>query len=75
MYLFFSDAGTGGSGGALVPQYLADQLTLFKPGEGRLSPPITAGPPKFFHLPASLSSSKKTKPLCTQAQFNKMFKK
>ena len=35
--------------------YLADQLTLFQLGKGRLSPPITAGPPNFFHLPASLS--------------------
>ena len=25
----------GGPGGPLAPQYLADQLTLFKPGEGR----------------------------------------
>ena len=30
------------------PQYLADQLTLFQPGEGRLSPPITSAPPYFF---------------------------
>ena len=48
-----SDAGTGGARGA---RYLADQLTLFEPGEGRLSAPITAGPPppNVFHLPASL---------------------
>ena len=45
----------GGPGGALAPQYLADQLTLFKLGEGRLSPPITTGPPNVFHLPASLT--------------------
>ena len=48
----------GGPGrGASGPlhQYLEDQLTLFQPGEGRLSPPITTGPPKFFDLPASLN--------------------
>ena len=50
-----SDAGTGGARGPLAPsQYLADQLTLFQLGEGRLSPTITTGPPKIFHLPASL---------------------
>jgi hypothetical protein len=32
------------------PQYLADQLTLFQPGKGRLSPLITTGTPKFFHF-------------------------
>ena len=51
-----SDAGTrrGGQGGPLPPpQFLADQLTLFQPGEGILSPPITTSP-HFFHLPASL---------------------
>ena len=30
------------------PQYLADQLTLFQPGEGRLSPLITTGIPQIF---------------------------
>ena len=44
----------GGPGGPLAPQYLADQLTLFQPGEGRLSPPITIGPPNFFHLPIGI---------------------
>ena len=44
----------GGQGGHWPPQYLADQLTLFQPGEGRLSPPITTGPPNVSHLPASL---------------------
>ena len=29
-------------------QYLANLLTLFIMGEGRLSPPITTGPPIFF---------------------------
>ena len=44
----------GGQGGHWPSQYLADQLTPFQPGEGRLSPPITTGPPKVFHLPASV---------------------
>ena len=44
----------GGQGGHWPPQYLVDLLTLFQPGEGRLSPPITTGPPKVFHLPAPL---------------------
>jgi hypothetical protein len=40
----------GGPGGLLAPQYLAAQLTLFQPGEGRLSQPITTAPPppNFF---------------------------
>ena len=38
----------------LAPQYLADQLTLFQPGKGRLCPTITTGTPNVFHLPASL---------------------
>ena len=29
-------------------QYLANRLTLFITGEGRLSPPISTGPPIFF---------------------------
>ena len=38
----------GGRGGHWPPQYLADQLTLFKPGVGRLCPPLPLAPPKFF---------------------------
>ena len=39
----------GGAGGATgPPQYLADQLTLFKPGVGRLCPPLPLAPLKFF---------------------------
>ena len=34
--------------------FLADQLTLFQPGDGILSPPITTGTPNVFHLSASL---------------------
>ena len=41
-------------GGGQGVKYLADQLTLFQPGEGRLCPPINTGPPKFVHLPSSL---------------------
>ena len=37
-----------GPGEPLAPQYLADQLTLFKPGVGRLCPPLPLAPPKFF---------------------------
>ena len=38
-----------GPGGPLAPpQYLVDQLTLFQPGKGILSPPITTGPPPIF---------------------------
>ena len=44
-----SGAGTrGGQRGHLPPQYLLDQLTLLKLGEGRLSPPVTTGPPPMF---------------------------
>ena len=46
----------GGPGGQWPSQYLANELTLLQPGEGRLSPPISTGTPKFFHLPASLNS-------------------
>ena len=38
----------GGQGGHWPPQYLADQLTLFQPGVGRLCPPLPLAPPKFF---------------------------
>ena len=38
----------GGPGGPLAPpQYLADQLTLFKPGVGRLCPPLPLAPQSF----------------------------
>ena len=52
-----SDAGTGGPGGPLAPQCLADQLTLFK--LGRADYPhllLCTGPLNVFHLPASLFS-------------------
>ena len=44
-------------GGEGRPYYLADQLTLFEPREGRVSPLITTGTPNVFHLPASLNNS------------------
>ena len=53
----------GGQGGYCPhpPQYLADQLTLFQPGEGRLPTLITKCPLKFFHLPASLQCYQETR--------------
>ena len=39
----FSDVGTRPGG-----QYVAGQLTLFQPEEGRLSPPIATDTPHFF---------------------------
>ena len=41
------DAGVGGQGGGqLSPQFFADQLTLFGPGEGgHILPAITTAPP------------------------------
>ena len=43
-----SDARTGGGREATVPfPYLADQLTLFHPGEGRLFLPISNEPQVF----------------------------
>ena len=45
-----------GARGATAPPLLIFcwSVNSFPTGEGRLSPPITTGPPKFFHLPASL---------------------
>ena len=42
----FSDAGPGG--GALAPQYLADQLTLFQQGRADYPLLIPLAPPMFF---------------------------
>ena len=36
------------NGSDALISYLADKLTLIQVGEGRLSPPITTGPPKKF---------------------------
>ena len=43
-----SDAGTGGPGGPLAPQCLADQLTLFKLGRADYPHLSQLAPPKFF---------------------------
>ena len=40
----------GGAG-----SHLADQLTLFQPGEGRLSPPITTGTPMQCFSPSGIT--------------------
>ena len=44
-------------GGQLPIKVLANQLTLFHQGEGRICPLITIGTPKFFDVPASLGLS------------------
>ena len=49
-----SDAGTGGARGATGPPIFCRSVNPIRTGEGRLSPPITTGPPNVFHLPASL---------------------
>jgi hypothetical protein len=43
----------GGAEGAI----LADQLTLYQPGGGRLCPHITIGTPGFSYLPTVLSTT------------------
>ena len=52
--MLYRDAGTGGARGhcPATLQYLADQLTLFQPGDGRLFSPINTlpPPPTIFHL-------------------------
>ena len=50
----YSDAGTGGARGATGPPIFGRSVNPISTGEGRLSPPITAGTPKVFHLLASL---------------------
>ena len=47
--------------GVSLPQFLADQLTLFQPGGSDYAHPITAGTPKFFNPPPSLSVHDLTK--------------
>ena len=39
-----------GAGGALAPQYLADQLTLSRPGGTHYPHPVLLAPPKFQTL-------------------------
>ena len=49
-----SDAGTRGARGATGSPIFVRLVNPIGTGEGRLSPPITTGTPKVFHLPASL---------------------
>ena len=53
-----SDAGTGGQGDHWPgpPIFGADQLTLFQPGESRLSPPITTGITEYFKILCNFAS-------------------
>ena len=46
----------GGPGGPLAPPIFCRSVNPIRTGEGRLSPPITTGPPNVFHLPASLAT-------------------
>ena len=46
-----SDAGTGGTGRPLAPQYLGDQLTLFLPGRADYPHLLQLAPPIFFTFP------------------------
>ena len=56
----WSDAGTGGGArGATGPPIFSRSVNPIRTGEGRLSPPITTGPPNVFHLPASLTCKTK----------------
>ena len=48
-----------GPGGPLAPPIFGRSVNPITTGEGRLSPPITTGTPKFFYLPASLSHQTK----------------
>ena len=56
-------------------QYLANQLTLFIKGEGRLSPPITTGPSNFFsssdisELSKSIFKKVRQKLICVSAKY------
>ena len=45
-----------GPGGPMAPPIFCRSVNPIRTGEGRLSPPITAGPPNVFHLPASLNN-------------------
>ena len=51
----YSDAGTEGARGPMDPPIVGRSVNPIPTGEGRLSPPITTGPPNIFHLPASLN--------------------
>ena len=42
----------GGARGATAPPIFGRSVNPIPTGEGRLSPPVTAGTPNVFHLPA-----------------------
>ena len=45
----------GGPGGPLAPPIFGRSVNPIPTGGGQIMPTITTGPPKVFHLPASLS--------------------
>ena len=45
----------GGPGGPLAPPIFGRSVNPIQTRKGRLSPPITTGTPKVFHLPAALN--------------------
>ena len=47
----------GGPGGPLAPPIFGRSVNPIQTGGGQIMPTITTGPPKVFHLPASLSSN------------------
>ena len=44
----------GGPGGPLAPPIFGRSVNPIQTGGGQIMPTITTGPPKVFHLPASL---------------------
>ena len=52
----YSAAGTGGPGGPLALPIYDRSVNPIPTGGGQIMPTITTGPPKVFHLPASLLS-------------------
>ena len=44
----------GGPGGPLAPSIFGRSVNPIQNGGGQIMPTITTGPPKVFHLPASL---------------------
>jgi len=49
-----SGAGTRGPGGPLAPPIFGRSVNPIQTGGGQIMPTTTTGPPKVFHLPASL---------------------
>jgi hypothetical protein len=48
----------GGPGGPLAPPIFGRSVNPIETGCGQIMPTITTGPPKVFHLPASLLCTK-----------------